>query len=111
MLTEQRSGLSLDISALEVRFPGLTEPALAIETFHLPQGEHLAVAGASGSGKSTLINAITGLEGVRTGQVSWNGEAFSSAMRFEPAILGWLCRISISFRAFRPLPMFCYLQN
>ncbi|WHS33460.1 ATP-binding cassette domain-containing protein [Brucella sp. NM4] len=83
MPTDHGSGLSLDISALEVRFPGLREPALAIENFHLPQGEHLSIAGASGSGKSTLINAITGLEAVKTGKVMWDGAAFCSLSAFQ----------------------------
>ncbi len=65
--------LALDISGLEMQFPGLAAPVLAIDRFHLPAGGRLAITGASGSGKSTFVNAITGLEDVRNGSVSWSG--------------------------------------
>ncbi|HEY0122480.1 MAG TPA: ATP-binding cassette domain-containing protein [Rhizobium sp.] len=65
--------LALDVSGLEMRFPGLAGPVLAIERFHLPAGGRLAITGASGSGKSTFVNVITGLETVTRGSVSWSG--------------------------------------
>lgn len=65
--------LALDVSSLEMQFPGLAAPVLAIERFHLPAGGRLAITGASGSGKSTFVNAITGLEKVTRGSVSWSG--------------------------------------
>lgn len=65
--------LSLDIADLTMRFPGLEAPVLAIGRLHVPAGGQLAVTGASGSGKSTLVNAITGLERVTGGTVSWGG--------------------------------------
>lgn len=82
MLTKP-SGLSLDISDLEVRFPGLPLPVLAIESFSLPAGDHLAITGASGSGKSTLVNAITGLEPVKAGKVVWGETEVSSLAAFK----------------------------
>ena len=66
--------LSLDISGLEMRFPGLASPVLSIDRFYLPAGARLAVTGASGSGKSTLVNAITGLERVGHGSILWGGQ-------------------------------------
>ena len=71
--------LALDISGLEMRFPGLDVPVLSILRLHLPAGGQLAVTGASGSGKSTLVNAITGLETATSGSVSW-GETNISAL-------------------------------
>lgn len=65
--------LALDVSALQMQFPGLAAPVLAIARFHLPAGGRLAITGASGSGKSTFVNAITGLEAVTRGRVSWSG--------------------------------------
>ncbi|MFJ6321585.1 MULTISPECIES: ABC transporter ATP-binding protein [unclassified Rhizobium] len=65
--------LALDISGLEMRFPGLAAPVLSIERFHLPAGNRLAITGASGSGKSTFVNAITGLETIIRGNISWSG--------------------------------------
>ena len=65
--------LALAISNLAIRFPGLDAPVLSIDRLDLPAGGRLAVTGASGSGKSTLVNAITGLDGVADGSVSWGG--------------------------------------
>ena len=65
--------LALDITGLGMRFPGLDAPVLAIDSLHLPAGGQLAVTGASGSGKSTFVNAITGLDTVTDGAVSWGG--------------------------------------
>ncbi|TXH81845.1 MAG: ATP-binding cassette domain-containing protein [Rhizobium sp.] len=65
--------LALDVSGLKMRFAGLAAPVLAIDRFHLPAGGRLAITGASGSGKSTFVNAITGLEDVRDGSISWSG--------------------------------------
>ncbi|WP_421592749.1 ABC transporter ATP-binding protein [Shinella sp. M27] len=71
--------LALDISGLEMRFPGLDTPVLSIPRLHLPASGQLAVTGASGSGKSTLVNAITGLETATSGSVFW-GETNISAL-------------------------------
>jgi len=65
--------LALDVSGLKMHFPGLGAPVLAIDRLHLPSGGRLAITGASGSGKSTFVNAITGLEDVTHGSVSWSG--------------------------------------
>ncbi|MCB8839796.1 ABC transporter ATP-binding protein [Aurantimonas sp. VKM B-3413] len=63
--------LSLAIRDLEVSFPGLERPALAIPDLSLAPGERIAVTGPSGCGKTTFINIVTGLERVRRGRVSW----------------------------------------
>lgn len=65
--------LALAICDLAIRFPGLDAPVLSIDRLDLSAGSQLAVTGASGSGKSTLVNAITGLDGVTEGAVSWDG--------------------------------------
>ena len=65
--------LALAICDLAIRFPGLDAPVLSIDRLDLSAGSQLAVTGASGSGKSTLVNAVTGLDGVTEGSVSWDG--------------------------------------
>lgn len=83
MMFAKVSGLPLDITQLEIRFAGLQLPVLSIEKFSLAAGEHLAITGASGSGKSTLVNAITGLEAVKTGKVIWGDTETSSLSSFK----------------------------
>ncbi len=83
MMPAKVSGLSLDITQLEVRFAGLQLPVLSIEKFSLAAGEHLAITGASGSGKSTLVNVITGLEAVKTGKIIWGDTETSSLSAFK----------------------------
>ena len=65
--------LALNVSSLTMRFRGLDAPVLSIDRLHLPAGGLLAITGASGSGKSTMINAMTGLDTVTSGSVSWGG--------------------------------------
>jgi len=65
--------IGLEIKDLEVSFPGLAVPALAIDNLVVAPGEHLAVTGPSGSGKSTFVNVVTGLARPRRGAVRWNG--------------------------------------
>ena len=60
---------ALAIRDLEVRFPGLERPALAIPRLDLASGERGVLTGPSGSGKTTLLNILSGLE--RAGSVVW----------------------------------------
>ncbi|MDR0252522.1 MAG: ABC transporter ATP-binding protein [Brucellaceae bacterium] len=83
MMLTKPSGFSLDITGLEVCFAGLALPVLAIEKFNLTAGSHLAVTGASGSGKSTLVNAITGLEPVKSGKIIWGETEISNLSAFK----------------------------
>ena len=62
---------ALSIRDLDIRFPGLDAPALAIPALDLEAGARVALTGASGSGKTTFINAVSGLERVRQGAVRW----------------------------------------
>lgn len=63
---------SLTLMDLEVRFPGLDRPALAIPSLRLDAGERVAVVGPSGCGKTTFLHIITGLERITRGTVTWD---------------------------------------
>jgi putative ABC transport system ATP-binding protein len=63
--------LGLQLQGIDVRFPGLAAPALAIDNLSIAAGSRVALTGASGSGKSTLISILTGLERVGQGRVLW----------------------------------------
>ncbi|BAF88985.1 ABC transporter ATP-binding protein [Azorhizobium caulinodans ORS 571] len=62
---------ALSIRDLEVRFPGLAQPALAIPALDLDRGARVAVSGPSGCGKTTLLNVLSGLEKIGHGHVAW----------------------------------------
>jgi branched-chain amino acid transport system ATP-binding protein len=46
-------------------------------TFHLEEGEIVTLIGANGAGKSTTLNAISGLQKARSGEVIFEGEDIS----------------------------------
>ena len=64
---------ALTVEELEVRFPGLETPALAIPRLGIAAGARIGLTGPSGSGKTTLLNLITGLERAGTGRILWDG--------------------------------------
>lgn len=85
--------LALDIENLDVTFPGLSSPALAIGRLSIDAGSRVAISGASGSGKSTFVNIIAGLERTRQGRIHWNGEDIAGLSesrrdRFRAANIG-----------------------
>lgn len=53
-------------------------PALHNVSFHIHQGERIALVGPSGAGKSTLINLIPRFHIPQQGRILWNGEELSS---------------------------------
>jgi len=62
---------TLAVRDLDVRFPGLERPALAIPSLDLAAGARVVLTGPSGSGKTTLLNILTGLERAGAGSVVW----------------------------------------
>lgn len=85
--------LGLEIEYLAMTFPGLSAPALAIDSLLIAAGSRVVVTGASGSGKSTFVNVVTGLERVREGLIRWNGEDIAALSesrrdRFRAANIG-----------------------
>ncbi|MGH6806453.1 MAG: ABC transporter ATP-binding protein, partial [Ensifer adhaerens] len=65
--------LGLQLAGVDVSFPGLAAPALAIDSLSVTAGSRVALTGASGSGKSTLISILTGLERAGQGRILWDG--------------------------------------
>ena len=53
-------------------------------SFHVDDGEIVALIGANGAGKSTTLKTISGLMRTRTGDITYNGE---SIIKTEPHII------------------------
>jgi manganese/iron transport system ATP-binding protein len=58
----------LDVQRLNVRYNG--HPALEDITFHLHEGERIAVVGPNGAGKSTLFKVVAGVLQPNSGEVN-----------------------------------------
>jgi iron(III) transport system ATP-binding protein len=69
----------LELSQLQVQYPGRAQPAVAQVSFGLHAGEIGVLIGPSGCGKTTLLRAIAGLEPVTAGQIKLSGQVVSSA--------------------------------
>ncbi len=74
----------LELSQLQVQYPGRAQPAVAQVSFGLPAGDIGVLIGPSGCGKTTLLRAIAGLEPVTDGQIKLSGQVVSSASQQLP---------------------------
>ena len=68
----------LDISNLQVSYPGRSKAAVDDVTFSLKAGEIGVLIGPSGCGKTTLLRAVAGLERVSSGSIALAGKVVSS---------------------------------
>lgn len=101
---------SLSVRDLEVRFPGLDRPALAIPALDLAAGARVALVGPSGSGKTTFLNMLTGLDRVRHGVVRWAG--IDLAGLSEPARDRWrAAHVGLVMQDFHLFPGLSALDN
>jgi branched-chain amino acid transport system ATP-binding protein len=67
-----RSGATLDIDGLTVRYRG--GAALTSVSLEIPAGARIAIVGRNGAGKSSLVRAIAGLVPAAEGRITWDGE-------------------------------------
>lgn len=75
----------LDVSQLQVHYPGQPQPAVDRVTLALRAGEMGVLIGPSGCGKTTLLRAVAGLEPVTGGRIRLNGQVVSEHARQVPA--------------------------
>lgn len=67
----------LEVTNLEVRYPGLDAPILGGLSVTVPTGGLLAVAGPSGCGKTTLLNTLAGVLSPTGGTLTFDGAALT----------------------------------
>jgi NitT/TauT family transport system ATP-binding protein len=77
----QDTPASIEVAALDVRFPGHEQPVLSGIDLRVEPGEFVTVVGASGSGKTTLLRTIHGLLPAAAGTVRAGGEVVTGPSR------------------------------
>ena len=75
----------LDISQLDVRYPGRDTPSVRGVTLGLRAGDIGVLIGPSGCGKTTLLRAVAGLEPVSAGRIHVGKRLVSEAGHTEAA--------------------------
>lgn len=68
----------LEVSQLQVRYPGRNQPAVDGVSLGLRAGDIGVLIGPSGCGKTTLLRAVAGLEPVTGGEIRLSGQVVSS---------------------------------
>lgn len=68
----------LEVTQLQVHYPGRPQPAVHNVSFGLHAGEIGVLIGPSGCGKTTLLRAVAGLEPVTGGDIRLSGHVVSS---------------------------------
>ncbi|MER5394446.1 thiol reductant ABC exporter subunit CydD [Saccharopolyspora sp. NPDC002686] len=58
----------IELSDVDVRWPGAPEPALRGVDLHVPAGSHVAIVGPSGGGKSTFLALLLGFLDAERGE-------------------------------------------
>jgi len=69
----------LEVSQLEVRYPGAAQAAVRGVSLGLRAGDIGVLIGPSGCGKTTLLRAVAGLEPVSGGEIRLSGQVVGSA--------------------------------
>jgi ABC-type branched-subunit amino acid transport system ATPase component len=95
----------LRVQDLTVTFGGLT--AVAAVSFEVRAGTVFGMIGPNGSGKTTLINAISGLQNLKTGRVEFDGVDITKA---SPAARGRL-GVARTYQHIRLFPGMTAFEN
>ena len=73
------NAMFIDISDLQVRYPGRDKAAVEHVSFGLHKGQMGVLIGPSGCGKTTLLRAVAGLEPLSGGVIRMNDQVISGA--------------------------------
>jgi len=78
-------GMFLEVSKLDVQYPGRSKPAVLGATLGLRAGDIGVLIGPSGCGKTTLLRAVAGLEMPSSGYVALDKKIVSTSQMRVPA--------------------------
>jgi ABC-type multidrug transport system fused ATPase/permease subunit len=81
---------SLNLSDIEVRYPGREFPALSNISLQVQEGETVAIVGPSGAGKTTLVDVLLGVINPTKGKVEISGCAPLEAIRTWPGAISYV---------------------
>jgi ABC-type multidrug transport system fused ATPase/permease subunit len=81
---------SIEISEIDVSYPGASTPALASVSLTLPAGASLALVGPTGAGKSTLADVILGVLIPDSGVALIGGLAPAEALATWPGAVAYV---------------------
>ena len=98
----------LDVSQLQVTYPGRTEPAVQGVTLGLRAGDIGVLIGPSGCGKTTLLRAVAGLETSSGGTIHLAKQLVSSQGQHTPPEQR---RIGMVFQDYALFPHMTVSQN
>jgi iron(III) transport system ATP-binding protein len=98
----------LDVSQLQVTYPGRTEPAVQGVTLGLRAGDIGVLIGPSGCGKTTLLRAVAGLETSSGGTIHLATQLVSSQGQHTPPEQR---RIGMVFQDYALFPHMTVSQN
>ncbi len=98
----------LQVSDLEMHYPGRAQPAVDRVSFGLAMGQMGVLIGPSGCGKTSLLRAVAGLERIRAGSIRMGEQLFSSESTHVPAEQR---RIGMVFQDYALFPHLNVAQN
>jgi monosaccharide-transporting ATPase len=102
---EPKSAMLLEMKNVSVVFPGVR--ALTNVNFEVKPGEVHALMGQNGAGKSTLIKALTGVNRMNTGKITFEGEEINPRSTKEAQKIG----ISTVYQEVNLIPFLTVAEN
>ena len=90
----------LEVTGLSVAYGGIQ--AVRSITFHVNEGEMVALVGANGAGKTTFLRALSGVQPMSAGHVFFDGEDISK-LRADMRMRRGICQSPEGRQVFGPL--------